>query len=115
MTEAETKTTSVAPAVALESVGEGRCTTCGVELGWRDAAYVPASEREQSCKRCYQRAERKALQGEFQPFAMAVLRGGKLNYVARPGNRALRKAEARAEQKRETAKRLARRAGKVVA
>lgn len=86
---------ATAAAVATETgtcPNKPACGECGAELGWRDAAYVPADERGSTCKRCYQRAERRQLRGEFTPYSVPVLRKGKLVMVARPGNRALRRA-----------------------
>lgn len=93
MTQAETMVAAAGVGGAAVAAGttpdEPTCEKCGGEMGWRDAAYVPAGER--MCKRCYQRAERRALRGDFLPFTVPVITGGKRIQVARPGNRALRR------------------------
>jgi tRNA(Ile2) C34 agmatinyltransferase TiaS len=104
MTEAETTSLATVTVEAVEAAEveeveteqKPPCGECGVELCWRDAAYVPAGEGD-LCKRCYQRAERKQLQGEFTPFTVPVLHGRKMVYVARPGNRAMRRQQGAAK------------------
>lgn len=57
-------------AAPIEAPKPPTCTTCAVELTWRDLAYTGDSGL---CKRCHARVAKSAIQGKFAPMIVKSL------------------------------------------
>lgn len=66
------------------------CTTCGVELTWRDTAYNGDSGL---CKRCHAKVAKGAIRGKFAPMTVATTQDGKPGQRLVVSNRAKRRSQ----------------------
>lgn len=78
------------PELELETPAVPTCTTCGVELTWRDTAYNGDSGL---CKRCHAKAAKSAIKGRFAPMLVSATQDGKPTQRIVTSNRAKRRGQ----------------------